>query len=96
VHVRCGSIIRRDYSSLIPANLITLAHFSVSSAIVLAKSAGEPDASLKPHVASCALICESARTVFISPLSLSTIAAGVPCGAQILQICSEDGATGSS
>ncbi len=30
------------HSGLMPANLITLAHFSVSSAINLPKSAGEP------------------------------------------------------
>jgi hypothetical protein len=29
-----------DYSALMPANLITLAHFSVSSAMSLLKSAG--------------------------------------------------------
>src|SRR5262249_50036132 len=31
-----------DHSGLIPADLITLAHFSVSSAMSLPKSAGEP------------------------------------------------------
>jgi hypothetical protein len=31
-----------DYSGLMPANLITLAHFSISSSISFPKSAGEP------------------------------------------------------
>ena len=35
-----------------PANLITLAHFSVSSAISLPKSAGEPGSTVPPRSAN--------------------------------------------
>ena len=43
---RCtDSRARTDYSALMPANLITLAHFSVSAAISLPRSAGEPAAA---------------------------------------------------
>src|SRR5262249_21393597 len=37
-----------DHSALIPADLMTLAHFSVSSAISLAKSAAEPASAVPP------------------------------------------------
>src|SRR4029434_527944 len=38
---RVWNVRERDHSGLAPANLTTLAHFSVSSAISLPKSAGE-------------------------------------------------------
>src|SRR3989442_8077865 len=41
-----------DHSALVPANLITLAHFSVSSAINFPKSAGEPTDTLAPRSAN--------------------------------------------
>src|SRR5262245_12043227 len=47
---------RSIYSALMPAVLITLAHFSVSSEISFPKSAGEPDRLLTPSSASRALI----------------------------------------
>src|SRR5436190_16055045 len=44
------------YSGLIPANLTTLPHFSVSSAINLRKSAGEPASTVPPSSTSRILI----------------------------------------
>src|SRR5882757_3486130 len=76
--------IRRDreaHSGLMPANLITLAHFSVSSAISLPKSAGEPTIGEAPSSESRASILGSARAALISLLSRSTISAGVFLGA---------------
>ena len=73
----------RFHSALMPANLITLPHFSVSSAMSLPKSAGESESAVAPKSASCALILGSARAALISLLSLSTISAGVLLGAQM-------------
>src|SRR6266446_3221448 len=61
--------ISRGHSGLMPANLITLAHFSVSSAMSLPKSAGEPASTMPPSSANFALIPASARAALISPLS---------------------------
>jgi hypothetical protein len=58
-----------------------LAHFSVSSAISLPKSAGEPASTVPPKSVRRALIVGSARPELISALSLSTISMGVPRGA---------------
>src|SRR5215471_4281624 len=69
------------HSGLMPADLITLPHFSVSSAISLAKSAGEPGRTVAPRSASRAVILGSARAALISLLSLSTISIGVFLGA---------------
>ena len=44
-----------------PENLTTLAHFSVSSAISLLKSAGEPASTVPPRSASFALNLASVR-----------------------------------
>jgi len=49
-----------DHSGLMPANLITLPHFSVSSAISLPKSPGGPASGVPPKSASLALSLESA------------------------------------
>ena len=70
------------HSDLMPANWITLAHFSVSSAISLPKSLGEPGSVVAPRSASRALNLGSARPALISLLSFSTISAGVALGAQ--------------
>src|SRR5262245_16016240 len=70
----------RHHSGLMPANLITLAHFSVSSAMSLPKSVGDPRSTVPPN-SSRALILRSTRPVLISLLSLSTISAGVFLGA---------------
>ena len=71
----------RPHSALMPADLITLAHFSVSSAMNLPKSAGEPASTVPPRSASRALILGSARAALIPLLSLSTISTGVAFGA---------------
>ena len=49
-----------DHSGLMLAARITLAHFSVSSAMSLPKSAGEPASTVPPRSASRALIFGSA------------------------------------
>src|SRR5262245_46447067 len=67
-------------SGLMFAARITLPHFSVSSAISLPKSAGEPAITVPPKSASRALSGGSARAALISLLSLLTISAGVPVG----------------
>src|SRR5262245_6160075 len=69
------------YSALMLADLITLPHFSVSSAMSLPKSAGVPGSTVAPKSASRALILGSARPALISWLSFSTISAGVFLGA---------------
>src|SRR5262245_27174438 len=71
----------RPHSALMPANFTTLPHFSVSSAMSLPKSAGEPGSAAAPNPASRAFIWESARPALISLLSFSTISAGVFLGA---------------
>src|SRR5262249_8208257 len=68
-------------SALMLAARITLAHFSVSSAMSLAKSAGEPGSTVPPRLASCALSLGSAWPALISLLSLSIICDGVFLGA---------------
>ena len=60
---------------------ITLAHFSVSSAMSSPKSAGEPGSAVAPHSASRAFILGSARAALTSVLSFATISAGVFLGA---------------
>ena len=75
----------RDRARITPASMlaarITLAHFSVSSAINLPKSAGEPVSTTPPASASRALTLGSASAALISLLSLSTISVGVFLGA---------------
>src|SRR5215510_14907882 len=71
----------RHHSGLMLAIRITLPHFSVSSAINLRKSAGEPASGGPPRSASRALILASANEVLISLLSRSTISTGVALGA---------------
>src|SRR5204862_7219736 len=58
------------HSALTPANLITLAHFSVSSAMSLPNSAGDPGGiTVLPTSAIRAVILGSARPTLISVLS---------------------------
>ena len=71
----------RPYSGLIPPARTTLPHFSVSSAMSLPKSDGEPGIVSPPMSASRAFISGSAIAALISLLSLSTISAGVFFGA---------------
>src|SRR5262245_38957091 len=61
----------RPHSALMPVNLITLPHFSVSSAMSLPKSAGESASTSPPKSASRAFILGSARAALISLLSFS-------------------------
>jgi len=61
----------------------TLPHFSVSAAIRLPKSDGEPANTAAPRSASRAFSFASARPALISRLSLSTISTGVVLGAQM-------------
>jgi hypothetical protein len=49
-----------------PANATTFAHLSVSSAISLVKSAGEPAITVQPSSSSRALIFGSASAALIS------------------------------
>src|SRR5262249_20291566 len=71
---------RADHSGFMPANLITLPHFSVSSAMSLPKSACDPGSTVPPRSARRALILGSSRAALTSLLSLSTILAGVFLG----------------
>jgi hypothetical protein len=66
---------------LMPVKLTTLPHFSVSSAISLPKSAGEPASTVPPRSASRVFMLGSARPALISLFSFSTISAGVALGA---------------
>ena len=77
------AITLRHQSALAPENLTTLPHFSVSSAISLPKSAGEPASTVPPRSASRAFMLRSARPALISLLSLSTISTDVFFGAPI-------------
>src|SRR5206468_9742118 len=72
------------YSGLMLADRITLPHLSVSSAMSLPKSLGDPGSAVPPKSASRALILGSARPRLISLLSLSTISLGVFLGATTL------------
>src|SRR5205807_2573184 len=79
-----GHVVRTCYpgqSGLMPADLITLAHLSVSSAMSLPKSTGEPGRTVPPRSASRAFRLGSARAAFIPALSLSMISTGVFAGA---------------
>src|ERR1700746_2432915 len=69
------------YSGLIPANFTTLPHFSVSSAIIFPKSAGDIGAGTPPSSLKRAFILGSASPALISLFSLSTISADVLFGA---------------
>src|SRR5262249_10859733 len=71
------------HSALMLAARITLPHFSVSSAMSLPNSEGEPASTVPPRSARRAFIFESARPALISRLSLSMISAGVLLGAPI-------------
>src|SRR5262249_47404481 len=69
------------HSGLMLAARITLAHFSVSSAMSFPKSAGEPASAVPPRSARRAFRLGSARPRLTSLLSLSTISAGAFLGA---------------
>src|SRR5262249_41738145 len=67
----------RPHSALMPANLITLAHFSVSSTMNIPSSAGEPRNIVQPRLASRACILASVRTASASLLRRPMISEGV-------------------
>src|SRR5215472_8565479 len=69
------------HSDLMPANLITFAHFSVSSLTSFPKSAGEPETVMPPRSTSRAWSAGSAKPALISLLSLPMTAFGVFRGA---------------
>src|ERR1700750_982856 len=69
------------YSALMLAARITLAHFSVSSARSLPKSAGEPASNVAPRSANRSSTLGSARIAFVVLLSWSIMSGGVPVGA---------------
>src|SRR5215831_12899978 len=56
-----------DHSGLMPADLITLPHFSVSSMISFSKSAGEPDNAEPPIVGSASAVLISFRLTKENP-----------------------------
>src|SRR5215471_2166256 len=70
-----------DHCSLIPANLTTLAHFSVSAAMNFPSSSGAIGISTTPTSASRDFAFASASAALISLLSLSMISIGVFFGA---------------
>src|SRR5262249_9135391 len=70
-----------DYSGLMLAARMTLAHFSVSSAMNFPNSAGVRASGRPPRAKRRALILGSAKAVLISRLSLSITSSGVPLGA---------------
>src|SRR5215831_8141618 len=72
-----------DQSGFAPENLITLAHFSVSSAMRFPYSLGDSANTSPPSSAKRALIVASARAALISLLSVSMNSAGVFFGAPI-------------
>src|SRR5262249_51457722 len=74
---------RAAHSGLMPANFTTLPHFSVSSAMNLPKSAGEPGDSASPTSESRPFLLASVRPALISLLSLPMIPAGVAVGTPI-------------
>src|ERR1700738_1690494 len=71
----------RAYSGLIPANLITLPNFSISSEISLPNSAGELASATPPKSVIRDMIFGSVRPILISLLSLSMNSTGVFLGA---------------
>src|SRR6516165_7347659 len=72
-----GTSARAGHSALMLAARITLPHFSVSSAMNLAKSTGVIGIGTEPSSAIRALIAGSVRPALISLLSLSTTSVGV-------------------
>src|SRR5215468_4963540 len=72
---------RRPHYGLMLAAKITLPHFMVSSAISLAKSAGEPGSTDAPRLASRAWRLASARLALTCVFNLLMISAGVFLGA---------------
>ena len=70
------------HSTLMLASRMTFPIFSVSSAISLPNSAGEPASGVPPRSASCALKAGSASAALTARLSAAMASADVPLGAQ--------------
>src|ERR1700722_5218655 len=68
--------IRFGHSGLMLADLITCAHFSVSAAMILPKSAGEPANTAPPRSLIRVFILGSMSAALISLLSFSIISVG--------------------
>src|SRR5262245_64115471 len=66
-----------DHPRLMPTDFTTLPHFSVSSAMSLPKSTGEPGRAVAPSSASRVLILGSARNALTYLLSVSVMFFGV-------------------
>src|SRR6516162_3963778 len=64
-------LLKQPHSDLMPANLITLAHFSVSSTTNFSNSEGVMDIGATPRSTSRPEILGSASPAFITPLSRS-------------------------
>src|SRR5262245_66319900 len=64
-------LLKQPHSDLMPANLITLAHFSVSSTTNFSNSEGVLDIGATPRSASRSEILGSTSPAFITPLSRS-------------------------
>src|SRR5262249_36061609 len=79
--VGSANLTHPTYPGLAPENLTTLAHFTVSAEINLAKSAVEPANTVAPISANRTSALLSARQALISWLSLSTISEGALFGA---------------
>src|SRR5262249_34120664 len=75
------STVDQPQSALMLRARITLPHFSVSSAIILPKSAGEPASTVPPRSARWAFILGSSRAALISLLSLRIVCGDVFLGA---------------
>src|SRR5215475_4584401 len=76
-----GRVRPSHHCALMLAARTTLPHFSVSSAMSLPKSAGEPAIAMPPSPTKRAFIVASARPALTSLFNFSTISAGVFLGA---------------
>src|SRR5262245_38178374 len=72
-----------NYSALMLAARITLAHFSVSSAMSFPNPAGVSGSGTPPRSSSRCFILGSARAALISLLIISTMSDGVLLGEQL-------------
>src|SRR5262249_19883797 len=75
----CAIVLSQSISGTL-ADLITLAHLSVSSAMTLPKSAGVPGMRTPPGAAGLSSSFSSGGAALISLLRLSMIPAGAPLG----------------
>src|SRR3954468_18890728 len=82
-HIVCfpGELGCLYHCALMPTNLITLPHFSVSSAISLPKSEGVLASGVEPKSMNRAMSLGSVRPALIALLRLSIISGGVFLGA---------------